>query len=145
VEWILFLVLLHRKPPIPTTKPKAQQPVSNLSRVQVSSVKQKLRFKYSDAEKLPKVMDDIKEEIRQACHEVIEDGSRPFRAYWTRYGTMGLEATVEAHFRIKLLGDPFWQNRQNMLVAINRAVKKNGMEFAVVDEKILRAIYRDIS
>lgn len=89
-------------------------------------------------------MEDIKDEIRKACPDIVDDGSRPFRAYWTGYGSLGLEATIEAHFRIKLLSDQFWQNRQNMLVAINKAVKRNGMEFAVVDEKIVNAMFKNV-
>lgn len=123
-------------------KDLADKPIRNLSRVQISSVKQELRFKYSDADKIPKLMEDIKNEIKVACPEVIVDGSRPFRAYWTGYGTLGLEVHVEAHFRIKLLGVPFWENRQKMLVAINDAVKKNGMEFAAVNEELLNAILK---
>lgn len=87
-------------------------------------------------------MEDIKDEIIKACPEVITDGTRPFRAFWTGYGTVGLEATVDAHFRIKLLGTPFWENRQNMLIAINAAVKKNRMEFLAVDEKLFNALYK---
>ena len=89
-------------------------------------------------------MQDIKDEIRKACPEVIDDGSRAFRAYWTNYGTLGLEVTVEAHFRIRILGDPFWENRQNMLMAINRAVKKNRMEFAVVDDDLVNGIFKNL-
>ncbi|CAB9504732.1 Mechanosensitive ion channel [Seminavis robusta] len=118
----------------------ADQSISNLSRIQISCVKQELRFKYGDGDKIPKVMDDIKDEIRKACPQLIEDGSRPFRAFWTSYGTTGLEATVEAHFRVKLLGDPFWENRQNMLIAINRAVKKNRVELVhLLDEEFFQA------
>ena len=108
----------------------------------MSSVKQDLRFKFSDADKIPQLLEDIKEEIIKACPDVILDGSRPFRAFWTGYGQSGLDVTVDAHFKIKLLGNPFWENRQNMLIAINKAVKKNKMEFLAVDEKLLDALYK---
>ena len=121
----------------------ADKPIRNLSRIQLSSVQQLLRFRYKDADKLPKALEDIKNEIRLACPEVIDDGTRPFRCYWTGYGPTGLEVTIEAHFRIKLLGEDFWINRQNMLMAINRAVRRNQIEFSVVDEDLLNAIYKN--
>eukprot|EP00527_Entomoneis_sp_CCMP2396_P007477 CAMPEP_0198151578 /NCGR_PEP_ID=MMETSP1443-20131203/56163_1 /TAXON_ID=186043 /ORGANISM="Entomoneis sp., Strain CCMP2396" /LENGTH=284 /DNA_ID=CAMNT_0043817297 /DNA_START=93 /DNA_END=944 /DNA_ORIENTATION=- len=53
------------------------QHVSNLSRVTMSPVQQKLRFKYSDLKKMPKLVKDIKQEILEQCGEelVVADGS----------------------------------------------------------------------
>lgn len=117
------------------------QSISNLSRIQISNVQQTLRFKYADADKLPQLMEDIKDEIRKACPELIDDGTRPFRCFWTDYGHTGLEVSVNANFRIKLLGDAYYENRQNMLIAIRKAVKKNKMEFAVLDEETIERLY----
>jgi small-conductance mechanosensitive channel len=123
-------------------KELADKSISNLSRIQMSNVKQELRFKYKDADKLPKVLEDIKDEIRKSCPEVIDDGSRPFRAYFTNYNSFWLDCIVDAHFRVKLLGDAYYENRQNMLLAINRAVKKNNIEFALVDEEMVNALFK---
>lgn len=57
----------------------AEQKISNVSRVRQSQVKQTLRFHYEDADKLPQVIDDIKEEIKKSCSRMITDGTRPFR------------------------------------------------------------------
>ena len=43
--------------------------------MQMSSVKQELRFKYKDADKLPQLVEDIKEEIKKACPDAITDGT----------------------------------------------------------------------
>ena len=107
----------------------AQQHVSNLSRVCFSQVEQTLRFKYSDLDKLPNLLKSIKEEIKIACPAVITDGSRPFRAHWVDYGEDYLEVQVVAHFRIKPIGDEYWENRQRFLQAIDKAVKKNAVSF----------------
>jgi small-conductance mechanosensitive channel len=63
----------------------ASQQVSNLSRIHRSQVKQTLRFQYEDVDKLPKLIEDIKQEIREACPMLIVDGSRPFRVHFTCY------------------------------------------------------------
>ena len=103
--------------------------VSNLSRVNQSHVKQILRFHYNDVDKLPLLFDSIKREIRKAAPSVITDGSRPFRCFWTNFEKNHLEVTVEAYFRVKPIGDAYWENKQSVLQAINRAVKMNQMDF----------------
>jgi small-conductance mechanosensitive channel len=105
------------------------QQVCNLSRIQECQVTQILRFSYPDSEKLPQLLQDIKTEIRAHCPSIITDGSRPFRCHWTGYNSDHLEVMVDAHFRIKPIGDVYYENRQRVLQAIDRAVKKNNMEF----------------
>jgi small-conductance mechanosensitive channel len=107
------------------------QRVCNLSRIHQSQVKQTLQFSYADSEKLPQLLQDIKTEIRSSCPAVITDGSRPFRCYWTSFQPNYLEVILDAHFRIKPVGDSYHENRQRVLQAIHRAVKKNDMTFKV--------------
>lgn len=109
----------------------AGERVSNLSRIQKSQVKQTLRFEYKDGCKLPLVLKDIKKEITAACPELISDGSRPFRAHFTSFGPDHLEVRVDCHFEVKPVGDDYWDNRQRVLLAIQKAVKKHDMEFAI--------------
>lgn len=54
---------------------------------------------------------------------------------------------VSCHFRVPLQGDPYWENRQAVLMAINRAVKKHSVEFAelVLLEDTMRTQWRAIS
>jgi len=110
-------------------KELVEKEVSNLSRVQTSQVKQTLEFEYQDVKKLPDLMESIKEEIKSSCPEVITDGSRPFRAYFTNFGDK-LEVTVDAHFNIKPVSEKYHENRQEVLLAITRAVDKHNMKFA---------------
>lgn len=53
------------------------QRVRNLSRCTVCQIKQTLRFDYDDAEKLPKCLSDMMDEIKASCKDVISDGSKP--------------------------------------------------------------------
>ena len=107
------------------------QRVQNLSRTKTCQVKQTLWFKYEDIDKVPAVMEAIKEEIKQSCPELIKDGSRPFRAVWTTFQNDHLEAVVNVHFNLKPIGDAYHNNRQVVLQAVARAAKKNGVEFAI--------------
>ena len=104
--------------------------VTNLSRVKTSQVRQTLKFKYSAASKLPKLMETIKDEITKSCPELITNGSRPFRAHWTDFGGSNLEVVVDCHFNIPPIDDKYWDNRQKVLVAITRAVQKENLDFA---------------
>jgi small-conductance mechanosensitive channel len=115
---------------IPNTQLLSQQ-VCNLSRIHQSQVKQTLRFPYGDSEKLPQLLQDVKTEIRSRCPSVITDGSHPFPCYWTDYADDHLEVIVDAHFQIKPVGDAYPANHQHVLQAIDRAVKKNNMEFYI--------------
>jgi small-conductance mechanosensitive channel len=105
------------------------QRVKNLSRVSKCQVKQRLRFQYKDADKLPKILDDILEEIKASCPAAITNGSRPFRAVWTDYKEDYLSVLVDTHYDLPCMGKKYWNNRQEVMLAIHRAVRKNGVEF----------------
>lgn len=108
----------------------ASQKVSNLSRVKMSQVTQTLRFHYDDADEIPALLETIRSEIKTNCNRLITDGSRPFRVFWTNYNEDHLEVMVDTHHYIPPIGDAYWFNRQKTLEAINRAVKKHGLNFA---------------
>jgi small-conductance mechanosensitive channel len=107
------------------------QRVQNLSRTTSSTVKQVLWFRYEDIDKLPVVLESILEEIRASCPKLIDDGSRTFQAVWTDYKHDHLEVEVEASFLIPPTVDEYDTNKQDMLMAIARAVHKNDVQFAI--------------
>jgi small-conductance mechanosensitive channel len=107
----------------------ASEKLSNLSRMSRCQVKQVLRIDYKDVDKLPRLCEDIKSEIRASCPALILDGSRPLRAHWVGYEDLYLKVVIEAHFNIRPVGDEYWANRQRTLQAINRAAKKNAITF----------------
>jgi small conductance mechanosensitive channel len=104
--------------------------VSNLSRIRKCQVEQVLKFQYKDVDNVEQLCEDIQSEIRASCRALIKDGTRPFRAYWTGFQDDHLEVMVDAHFNIPPVGDEYWRNRQQVLLAISRAVKKNKCTFA---------------
>jgi len=79
-------------------------------------------------------MDDIKHEIQMACPSLITDGSRPCRIHMTNYHGDHIEVVCDFHFQIKPVGDDYWNNRQQVLMAIGRAVQRSKLEFAMVAE-----------
>jgi len=110
----------------------AHKKMTNLSRTKQSNVKQTLHFQYADIDRIPQLLEDIKQEISNACGpELIEDGSRPFLATWSGYQGSHLEVLVDAHFSLPPLSNSFYAKREQMLKAINEAVKKNGMDFKI--------------
>ena len=108
----------------------ANQKFSNLSRTKKSQIKQTLKFRYEDAERLPQILHDIKKEIIKACPSVITDGSRPFHVVWTDYEGDHLKVMVDINFNLPPTGDIYHNNRQRCLMAILRAMKNNVVEFA---------------
>jgi small-conductance mechanosensitive channel len=105
--------------------------VSNLSRMEKSRVNQKLRFNYKDLNKLPQVLDDIKTEVAQNCPKLITDGSKPFQAFLVEYAPDHVSAVVNCHFTIPVASREYAENRQEVLLAISRAVERNGVSFAL--------------
>ena len=109
--------------------------VSNLSRIGMCQVKQVLRLNYKDVGKVEQLCKDIKSEIQASCGKyLISDGTRPFRAHWSAFEVDHLEVTVDARFNIPPVGDLYWENRQKVLQAINRAVEKNKCTFAMSEK-----------
>jgi hypothetical protein len=99
--------------------------VSNLSRVRHSQVKQILRIRYDDVDKIPILIDQIKYEIKKVCPSIIADGSRPFRVHWTAINNDHCEITVDTRHHIKPIGDAYLDNKQNVLTAIYTALKRH--------------------
>jgi len=77
--------------------------VKNISRCPRCQVKENLRIRYEDADKLPACLPDILEEIKKSCPDVITKG-RPFRAMWIGYEADHLKVMVDTHFNLKPTG-----------------------------------------
>eukprot|EP00985_Skeletonema_marinoi_P009290 scaffold4314_cov191-Skeletonema_marinoi.AAC.3 len=105
--------------------------VTNRSNQRYSQVKQTLRFDYSDVDRIPALVATIKEEIRSSCPEVVTDGSHPFRVVWSNFEADHLEVSVDCRLRCPPIGDKYAEARQNILIAIARAVKKMRFIFAM--------------
>eukprot|EP00565_Helicotheca_tamesis_P005881 CAMPEP_0185731754 /NCGR_PEP_ID=MMETSP1171-20130828/13904_1 /TAXON_ID=374046 /ORGANISM="Helicotheca tamensis, Strain CCMP826" /LENGTH=409 /DNA_ID=CAMNT_0028401079 /DNA_START=279 /DNA_END=1508 /DNA_ORIENTATION=- len=107
-----------------------QQRVMNLGKIQRNQVMQTLWFKYDDIDKMPLVTKKIKEEIMESCPKLIKI-NRPFRVHWRNIGRDHLEVVVDCRFNIPFVGDENFDNRQQVLEAIWRAVKQCGMKFSL--------------
>ena len=105
--------------------------VSNLSRVKTSRIVQPLRFAYHDLEKLPAVLERIKQEIQTSCPTVITDGSSAFLAVLEEYRADHIGGLVIANFKIPPRTLEFMNNRQECLLAIARAMKAHDVAFAM--------------
>jgi small-conductance mechanosensitive channel len=111
---------------VPNTELFTQR-VSNLSRVRLSQVKQVLNVTVADADHIPLLLDRLIHEIKLACPQLVTDGTRPFRVAWTGINGDGThEVTIDTRHKIKPTSDDYWVNRQNLLAAIQRALKQHG-------------------
>jgi len=115
-------------------KELANQRLTNLSRIKFAQVSQTLRFDYKDASTIPKIIDEIRNEIRASCPHVVTDGSRPFRIFWSSYGESCLEVMVDVRMSIPPIGDRFFEGRQEVLMAINRALDRLGVQLVVLED-----------
>ena len=86
-------------------------------------------FISSDIQKLPDALLTIKEEIIESCPKLITKG-KPFRAKVSSFERDHVEVIVDCRFELPPVGDEFWNNREIMLLAIDRGVKKCGLQYA---------------
>jgi hypothetical protein len=84
--------------------------------------------------KIKQLLEDIKREIRSACPMLIDDSSEPFRVHWTDLDGDKAVISIESHYRIPRLGNEYWENRQELLAAISRAVEKYNTDAAANDD-----------
>ena len=126
---------------VPIRVPNSQivgKRVSMLSKVTKSQVKQILRFKYSDMDKLPKLIKDIEQEIIAACSDGDDNNddtnskmNKPPQVVLAQYEADHIQVAVSCSFDIKPGSSEFAEMREKVLFAIANAVKKNRMEFAI--------------
>lgn len=103
----------------------AKQRIINLSRMPCSQVSQKIYLPNKGATKIKSVLDDIKNEIRKSCPKLIDDGTERFLVHWSDIEKNGdIVVSIETHFRIPRLGTKYDNNRQEVLMAITRAVDR---------------------
>ena len=105
--------------------------VTNISRARRSQVKQTIRFRYKDLNKVPDILRDIKEEMKKSCPKLVHDGSAIYRAVITSYEPDHVQAVVNFHFDIPAETEASNRNRQEVLLTISRVMEKHGAEFAL--------------
>ncbi len=111
--------------------------IINISRIKYSRVIQELHFHYDDCQKLPAVLDAIIKEIRDTCTMVISDGSKPLRANFKNFGESYLEVEIEAILCCQPESLEYENGKQDVLLAIDRAVRHLNVDFAVVEEVLV--------
>mmetsp|Transcript_18171 Transcript_18171/g.39677 ORF Transcript_18171/g.39677 Transcript_18171/m.39677 type:complete len:149 (-) Transcript_18171:24-470(-) len=107
-----------------------------------SQVKEKLRFRYDDIDKIPTLVAAIKKEIKAACPKLVLDNSRPFRVHWRGYDDDNVYIVVDTHHDIPPMTNDYYDNREKVLVAIAKAAKQNGMKFALPSKISLKETVR---
>ena len=106
----------------------AKSRIVNLSRMPHSQVSQELKIPNKGHAKIKQLLEDIRKEIRSSCPLLIDDSSEPFRVHWTDLDGDKAVISIESHYRIPRLGNAYWENRQEVLTAISRAVEKYNAE-----------------
>lgn len=104
--------------------------MANLSRTERSQVTQTLYISYDDWKKLPKLSEDIRNEVRENVPTAITDGSRAYRAQWRELSKPYLEFVVDMHFEQKSACNAYWEMREVVLACIMRACEVNDIKFA---------------
>ena len=116
----------------------ANRRISNTSRVNKCQVLEKLKLRHADLDKITPVCNDILENIKKECPELISDGSRPFRATLREIHSDHLLVVVDAHFNIPCIGQKFWTNKDKVLQIICQVLRKHEIALAVPKQRVIR-------
>lgn len=119
---------------VPIRIPNAQlsrMRVSNLDRIPICRVRQVLRFRYADLDRIHVVLKAIRDQIQSSCPKLITDGSYPFRAVLSSYESDHIQATVDCHFRIAHASAESVENKEQVLLAIAKAMREEEVAFAL--------------
>ena len=100
----------------------AKTQLVNMTRMQDSQVSQTLSLPNRGPTKIETLLQDISAEIRESCPKV--NAQQPFRVSLTDLSGDTIVITIESHFHIPRLSEEYWENRQAVLMAVNRAVVK---------------------
>jgi small-conductance mechanosensitive channel len=133
----LFETLIRDSSEMVTAVPNKElsnQRLTNISRNKFSQVKQAVHFEYEDLDKLPVLMDEIKREIKNSCPVVVTDGSKPFRVYFHEYAHNFLKVVVDVRMNVVPDSSSYYHHREQVLLAIGRAVKRMKIKFSVLSE-----------
>ena len=106
------------------------KPLTNISRAKRCQVKQILRFKYSDLDDIPIILEEIKHRVKETCPKLITNGTQ-YRAVICSYEPDHVQAMVNFHFDIPSQTEAYYRNRQQVLLVIARVMKEHGVEFAL--------------
>ncbi|KAL7544108.1 hypothetical protein ACHAXR_013586 [Thalassiosira sp. AJA248-18] len=113
---------------IPNTQLGGQR-IINISRTKTCRILTTVRFKYKDIQKIPKALEAAKEEISNACPNLIKKG-KPFRAMISSFERDFVEATINCNFQTPPTGEEFWATREKMFLAIDRGINKSEIQYA---------------
>ena len=108
-----------------------------------SQTKFELRFHLYDMPRVNEIIAAIRKEIIDACPKLIKDGSQPFRVYWTDVGNDHFVIMIDARHNIPPIGDAYFENRQQVLIAISKATKKVRAKLALPMQLEARFPYQD--
>lgn len=99
----------------------AKMRIVNMSRMEESSVSQKLTVANKGQVKIERLLGDISHEIRNSCPKLIPPCQ--VNLVDTTDGT-NVVINIETHYDIPRLSDEYNENRQTVILTINRAVLK---------------------
>lgn len=100
----------------------AKTQLVNMTRMQDSQVSQTLSLPNHGSIKIESLLQDLRTEIRESCPKL--NAQEPFRVSLTDLSGDTIIISIESHFHIPRLSEEYWENRQAVLMAVNRAVVK---------------------
>jgi len=105
----------------------ANQRISYVSRAKRSQVFEKLRFQYKDLDRIPDILEEIKNELKRACDPI----PKPYDIFMNDFKEDHVEVVLDLHFNVKASGNAYFENSEKVFDAVWRVLQRNDVELAV--------------
>ena len=104
--------------------------ISNLSKTELSQIKYFIRLLHEDIGRITEICEEIDREISTSCRNVLVN----LKVHWVDIREDHVSVMVDGDFRIQPFSSRYHQTREQVLLAISRAMKKCQARFALPRE-----------
>ena len=132
---------------VPNAYIASSKRLANVSRQTFSSVQLTLELSYNDMNKVPDLVQDMKDQIEHDVmiltgneHTIVKDGTRPYRVHWRDVSYRGIQIVIDIHLRMPPNKDLYFDTRQAILIAISKSCSKHDITYAYQDEQVRRMV-----
>jgi MscS family membrane protein len=106
-------------------------PIVNLSRMTWGQYKTEIRLRYEDMDKVEKVVETMKNELAELSPGIIRQPTRNLWVHWRDFEKDAIVLVVDVKLRCQGGSTAYYNLREKANLAIARAVKSCGAEFAL--------------
>lgn len=104
--------------------------ISNLSKTEISQIKYFIRLLHEDIDRITEICDEIDREISASCRNLLVK----LKVHWVDVREDHVSVMIDGDFRVQPTSSSYHRTREQVLLAITRAMKRLEARFALPRE-----------